>query len=118
DAEFDTGLLRDALADLGALGPFECVVLDKLGETFSIGELDQVLADLSSSAPSPAGFEQTRRNMQTFARSNYRIPIPPDIHPSEIVIFPISEKESRGIEDVRLVRFTEDDGTRTVYGTA
>jgi predicted GH43/DUF377 family glycosyl hydrolase len=117
NAEFDTRFLRNALADLGALGPFECVVLDKLGESFSIGELEQVLLDLRSSAPSPAGFEQTQRNMLTFARSNYRIPIPRDIHPSEIVIFPISEKESRGIEDVRLVRFTDDDGAVTIYGT-
>src|SRR5436190_3888539 len=86
DAEFDTGFLRNALADLGALGPFEGVVLDKLGETFSIGELDQVLADLRSSAPSPAGFVQAQRNMLTFARSNYRIPIPRHVNPSEIVI--------------------------------
>src|SRR6187402_446558 len=117
DAEFDTVFLRHALADLGALGPFECAVLEKLGETFSIGELEQVLADLRASAPSPAGFEQTQRNVLTFARSNYRIPIPPNVHASEIVIFPISEKESRGIEDVRLVRFTDDDGTGTIYGT-
>ena len=55
--------------------------------------------------------------MLTFARSNYRIPIPRDVHPSEVVIFPISEKESRGIEDVRLVRFAEDDGAGTIYGT-
>jgi predicted GH43/DUF377 family glycosyl hydrolase len=117
DAEFETGFFRDALEDLGALGPFECAVLDKLGETFSVGELDRVLADLRSSAPSPAGFKQTQRNMLTFARSNYRIPIPRDVHPSEVVIFPISENESRGIEDVRLVRFTEDDGAGTIYGT-
>jgi predicted GH43/DUF377 family glycosyl hydrolase len=117
EAEFETGFLRNALADLGALGPFEGAVLEKLGETFSIGELEQVLADLRSSAPSPAGFEQTQRNMLTFARSNYRIPIPRDVPPSEIVIFPISEKESRGIEDVRLVRFTEDNGASTIYGT-
>jgi predicted GH43/DUF377 family glycosyl hydrolase len=117
DAEFDTGFLRNALADLGALGPFEDAVLVKLGETFSIGKLEQVLADLRAFAPSPAGFEQTQRNMLTFARSNYRIPIPQGVHPSEIVIFPISEKESRGIEDVRLVRFTEDDNTSTIYGT-
>jgi predicted GH43/DUF377 family glycosyl hydrolase len=117
DAEFDTGFLRNALADLGALGPFESIVLDSLGETFSIGELHQVLAELRASAPSPATFEQTQRNLLTFARSNYRIPIPRDVHPSEIVIFPTSENESRGIEDVRLVRFTEDDGASTIYGT-
>jgi predicted GH43/DUF377 family glycosyl hydrolase len=117
DAEFDTGFLRNALADLGALGPFEDVVLEKLGETFSIRELNEVLAELRSSAPSPAGFEQTQRNMLTYARSNYLIPIPRDVHASEIVIFPIAEKESRGIEDVRLVRFIDDDGAATIYGT-
>src|SRR4029453_14726464 len=116
DAEFATGFLRNALADLGALGPFEGVVLDKLGETFSIRELDQVLADLRSSAPSPAGFEQTQRNMLTFARSNYRIPIPRDVHPSEIVIFPISQKKRRGNEDVRPGRFSDNDGGRTING--
>jgi predicted GH43/DUF377 family glycosyl hydrolase len=117
DAEFDTNFLRNSLADLGALGPFECIVLDKLGETFSISELRQMLAELRFAAPSTAGFEQTHRNMLTFARSNYRMPIPWDVHPSEVVIFPISENESRGIEDVRLVRFTEDDGAGTIYGT-
>src|SRR6187402_370677 len=50
DAEFDTVFLRNALDDLGALGPFECAVLEKLGETFSIGELEQVLAVLRASA--------------------------------------------------------------------
>jgi predicted GH43/DUF377 family glycosyl hydrolase len=117
DAEFDTGFMRLALADLGALGPFEEAVLEKLGVTFSMGELDRALEEMRSSAPSEAAFEQARRNMQTFARSNYRIPIPPNVHASEIVIFPISEKESRGIEDVRLVRFTDDDGTGTIFGT-
>src|SRR6188768_4183098 len=65
DAEFATGFLRHALVDLGALGPFEDAVLEKLGTTFSPGELDGVLEELRASAPSEAGFEQTRRNMQT-----------------------------------------------------
>ena len=117
DAEFDTGCFRDALDDLGALGPFERVVLDKLGDTFSVGELHQVLEDLRSSAPSAAGFKHTQRNLLTYARSNYRIVVPPEVNPSSIVIFPISEKEHRGIEDVRLVRFTDDDGSHILYGT-
>jgi predicted GH43/DUF377 family glycosyl hydrolase len=36
---------------------------------------------------------------------------------SEIVIFPITPSQRHGIEDVRLVGFTEDDGTITYYGT-
>ncbi len=117
DAEFDTAQFRDTLDDLGALGPFERLVLDRVGETFSVGELDQALADLRPAAPSAAGFKHSQRNMLTCARSNYRISVPPGVHPSEVVIFPIAERESRGIEDVRMVRFTDDDGSRTVYGT-
>jgi predicted GH43/DUF377 family glycosyl hydrolase len=36
---------------------------------------------------------------------------------SEIVIFPFSDIERHGIEDLRMVRFTEDDGTPIDYGT-
>lgn len=33
------------------------------------------------------------------------------------MIFPISEEESKGIEDLRLVRFVDDDGSVTYFGT-
>lgn len=36
---------------------------------------------------------------------------------SEIVFFPILPSQRHGIEDVRLVRFTADDGSITYYGT-
>ena len=36
---------------------------------------------------------------------------------SEIVIFPITPSQRHGIEDVRLVGFTDDDGSITHYGT-
>jgi predicted GH43/DUF377 family glycosyl hydrolase len=36
---------------------------------------------------------------------------------SEIVIFPITLQQSHGIEDLRLVRFVEDDGAVTYLGT-
>ena len=36
---------------------------------------------------------------------------------SEVVIFPYSDNERRGIEDLRLVRFTGDDGSFHYYGT-
>lgn len=49
--------------------------------------------------------------------SFYDIAFDHDSDLSERVIFPISESESRGIEDARFVRFTEDDGTVKVYAT-
>lgn len=36
---------------------------------------------------------------------------------SEIVIFPTTPSQKSGIEDLRLVRFTADDGTSTNFGT-
>lgn len=36
---------------------------------------------------------------------------------TERVIFPNSPSESRGIEDARFVRFTDDDGNATIYAT-
>jgi predicted GH43/DUF377 family glycosyl hydrolase len=36
---------------------------------------------------------------------------------SEIVIFPVTPSQRHGIEDVRLVRFADDDGNITYFGT-
>ncbi|WP_277981390.1 glycoside hydrolase family 130 protein [Sphingomonas phyllosphaerae] len=36
---------------------------------------------------------------------------------SETVLFPLLPSQRQGIEDVRLVRFVEDDGSTTYYGT-
>ncbi|GHH22641.1 glycosidase [Sphingomonas glacialis] len=36
---------------------------------------------------------------------------------SETVLFPVLPSQHQGIEDLRLVRFTEDDGTTTYHGT-
>lgn len=37
--------------------------------------------------------------------------------PSESVLFPVTETQRQGIEDLRMVRFTEDDGTPRFLGT-
>lgn len=49
--------------------------------------------------------------------SFYDIQFKHDSDISERVIFPISETESRGIEDARFVRFVDDDGSESVMGT-
>lgn len=49
--------------------------------------------------------------------SYYDIKFSLDSDISERVIFPISPSESKGIEDARFVRFTEDDGSIKVYAT-
>lgn len=51
------------------------------------------------------------------ADSFYDIEFQRDSDISARVIFPISDSESKGIEDARFVRFTEDDGTQKTYAT-
>ncbi|MGI4730940.1 MAG: glycoside hydrolase family 130 protein [Janthinobacterium lividum] len=38
-------------------------------------------------------------------------------HPSESVLFPVTASQRQGIEDLRMVRFTDEDGTPSFLGT-
>ncbi|MEW6061067.1 MAG: glycoside hydrolase family 130 protein [Bacteroidota bacterium] len=49
--------------------------------------------------------------------SNYSIHFRQDQKIAERVIFPVLKKESKGIEDARFVRFVDDNGSATYYGT-
>jgi predicted GH43/DUF377 family glycosyl hydrolase len=55
--------------------------------------------------------------MHWLASSNYEITFPGGSRLSERVLFPNGPTESRGMEDARLVRFTETDGSVVYYAT-
>jgi predicted GH43/DUF377 family glycosyl hydrolase len=59
----------------------------------------------------------TIEKMLWLAMSNYELKFKKDGSISEKVIFPVSENESRGIEDARFVRFVEDTGEVNYYAT-
>jgi predicted GH43/DUF377 family glycosyl hydrolase len=117
DTEFEKAHFLHTLRDIGALTPAGERVLSRLGDEFTLTELEVELERSRESEKSPSEFEECAENMLTLARSNYKFIIPDEAYTSEVVIFPSSENESRGIEDLRLVRFTEDDGTNVLYGT-
>ena len=62
-------------------------------------------------------WKELAESMLWLAHSNYELEFSPDAAISERVIFPVSESESRGIEDARFVRFTHPDGHMTYYAT-
>ncbi|MCP3677086.1 MAG: glycosidase [Deltaproteobacteria bacterium] len=66
--------------------------------------------------PSPL-LNDTIEKMLWLARSNYELKFREDRRISEKVIFPVSENESRGIEDARFVRFVDDNGEVIYYAT-
>lgn len=116
DAEYDTTQLRQTLRDLGVLGPVAEKVLDAVGPSFSLGELNDELERARPESRTREEWEHARDNLFTLTRSNYRLEVPDGADPAEIVIFPVSQNESHGIEDLRLTRFTDDSGSVHIYG--
>jgi len=80
-----------------------------------------VLKEMLNSALSDSTIREERRialnEILWLAKSFYDLEFKHDSDITERVIFPISDSESRGIEDARFVRFTDDDGSNRVMAT-
>jgi predicted GH43/DUF377 family glycosyl hydrolase len=110
------------LRDLAALGvPEEQYkpILDQLGDRFTRDQLSQAIDAERQVRESSGLLESTTDSLISLTRVNYQLHLShaPVGSQAEIVIFPFSDIERHGIEDLRLVRFTEDDGTPVDYGT-
>jgi len=105
------------LIEMGAYNDMTGAVLDRLRDEFVYADLIRAIDETGRSDFDPELFQETAGNMRWLARSNYHLTFPEHCSVSEVVIFPVSENESRGIEDARFVRFTDDDGSVMYYGT-
>lgn len=117
DRDYEKRLFFLKLIEMGAYNDSARMVLDELDEFFTLPQLTQKLEEIRHRADRPSPFTETEDNMLWLARSNYRLILPPTSNPEDMVIFPTSENESRGIEDVRLTHFVDDDGTSRYFGT-
>ncbi len=117
--EFEKTLFQRDLAALGVTDGRVSRILDRLGPRFTRDDLSTAI-DRPGATKETSGFlEEAADSLIAATQANYRLdlPEPPLSRESEIVIFPFSDIERHGIEDLRLVLFTDDDGTRTYYGT-
>ena len=117
DQVYEKNLFFYKLIEMAAYNENARGILDALPEYFTYRDLNHTVAQLYERPDNPAAFSETAENMLWLARSNYHLLVPPDADPSEIVIFPTSENESKGIEDLRMTRFIDDDGKVIYYGT-
>ncbi len=104
------------LIEIGALGASTDEVLKRLGETFNFGELNVAIDAVRESLVSSVSFCETAEKMIALARANYDLHLPHLDDVSEFVIFPNSDAESHGIEDMRMVQFRFDDGEICYFG--
>jgi predicted GH43/DUF377 family glycosyl hydrolase len=103
--------------ELGVANDLSSSVLNRLGEQFTLAELEASLSGLEAHGPPPAVWFETVKVIRTLASSNYVTTFPADSQLAERVIFPAGPNETRGMEDARFVRFTAADGGITYYAT-
>jgi predicted GH43/DUF377 family glycosyl hydrolase len=117
DRMYDKHLFKHKLMEMGAYDAGTRMVMDELPSYFTLSQLEHKIEQVGQRPDRPGLFSENREDMLWLARSNYHLELPDSAEPSEIVIFPNSENETQGIEDLRLTRFVEDDGRTTFYGT-
>ncbi|MEM7680892.1 MAG: glycoside hydrolase family 130 protein [Planctomycetota bacterium] len=117
DRFFDKNLFFYKLIEMGAYADNARLVLQRLGDRFTLGELNDAIGQAQQDPQSDHTFHEAAANMRWLAQSNYELVFPPNAEPAEVVIFPSSENESRGIEDARLTRLIDDDGQASYFGT-
>ncbi len=109
-------LFMRKLWDMGLHGHQTSLVLDRLPERFAFDELLESIA-WSQQLAEGALDSDAAGVMTWLARANYELQLAPHDAINDLILYPRSENESRGIEDMRLVRFTEDDGSVRYFGT-
>jgi len=117
DRKYEKRLFRKKLGEIGLAGNAVDFVMHHLPDYFTFEQLEHAVAEANAAEPEKFQLEETTDGILWLARSNYHLELPRDAAASEIVIFPQSENESMGIEDLRMVRFTDDDGSVTYFGT-
>ncbi len=116
DPTYDNRLFRLKLTDMKSWDKTSSRIFEKLANIFTYGELKASMNELYQDIEF-AHNEQTINNINWLANSNYKIKFDEDSKISERVIFPVSENESRGIEDARFVKFFDDNGESMYYAT-
>ncbi|MBZ0268534.1 glycoside hydrolase family 130 protein [bacterium] len=108
---------RRKLTEMAVRGKAVDPVLERIGDSFTMVQLEDAITAARAAASDEQLSESAIEAIRWLARSNYQLELPHGADPAEMVIFPQTSNESRGIEDLRMVRFVDDDASVTYYGT-
>jgi predicted GH43/DUF377 family glycosyl hydrolase len=89
----------------------------RLDDPFTMQELQTILYRLLSNPAGPRVYDEEMHMVERLASCDYNIEMPANVNLNQVILFPNGEPESRGMEDMRLVRFLNDDGSMCYYGT-
>jgi len=114
---YDKQVFLDKLTEMHVQKELIGMVMERLGDQFTYGELQVSITESMEKNNLNAIQRKVVNDINWLANSHYEIIFSLDTALSERVIFPISNSESNGIEDARFVKFTDDTGSVTYYGT-
>ncbi len=110
-------IFLDKLMEMGFENDWSSLVMESLGEGFTLSELEKSMQRATQRKPLPRDVQRTMECVRWLAQSNYEVDFSPSVAVSERIIFPVSSNESNGMEDARFVRFVEEDGSVIYYAT-
>ncbi|OFX58549.1 MAG: glycosidase, partial [Bacteroidetes bacterium GWC2_40_13] len=116
DLLYDSHLFRLKLEDMNSWDETSRRIFEQRSDVFTYHELKVSINVLHMDTAFDHN-NQTINNINWLANSNYKIKFDEKSKISERVIFPVSENESRGIEDARFVQFFDDNSEMTYYAT-
>jgi predicted GH43/DUF377 family glycosyl hydrolase len=112
----DRDLFRAKLVDLDAEDENARFLWDLLPSHFTTAELNMALAELHKQRLTRGDSAALAERIRYMAASSYAVEFDEDSALSERVLWPVGPAESHGMEDARLVRFTDGDD-ETYYAT-
>jgi predicted GH43/DUF377 family glycosyl hydrolase len=116
-SDFEKSDFIRELRALGAWNNYTEATMDLLSDRFTRTELSEAVDKFRAGTAVRGKSEESVDNLLSLTRAEYELAPLPNEDISELVIFPFSDNERHGVEDMRLVRFTADDGSCEYYGT-
>jgi predicted GH43/DUF377 family glycosyl hydrolase len=109
------------LSELGLTNEFTARIISKLGDLFSLEELQRSLQSETEQSRLPDGTacdnQDAAKGIWMLARSNYEVQFQPKQSLSERILFPATPSQRNGVEDARFVCLVNDNGTQVYYAT-
>ena len=113
---FKKDSFTEKIKQLHCINPTVDELLAALPDPFTHLQLLQKIEFLEHHVDSDTAREHLEM-IAWLAKADYRLQLDDDLKVEDMVLFPISETETQGMEDMRLVYFTDDDGSFAYYGT-
>ena len=114
---YERDLFLARLADLGADAETVDRVVGGLPARFDAASLRGAIRALHPQLSNRHAGHHAIEQIERVAADEYEVTFPPDTSISERLLWPDGASERTGMEDVRLVGFTGDDGHVTYHGT-